>query len=176
MIYESSYWKDDLLKLAAKLERRLVQTRWGEKNYYTIEREIFLGFYSIRKLIESNKVSKSIAVKTYKVHEFPSQGKPESIFNDFKPDQYDFSKSKPIEITIISLCNQFIHSHYFLPFFPIGKNLIGFFICSDYKKKSGIYLVTLFDIVSIYRLVGENYPSTLEATRTSNGIITTRVE
>ncbi len=51
MIHESSYWKNDLLKRANRLALRLIQTRWGEKNFYTIEKEIFICFYSIRELI-----------------------------------------------------------------------------------------------------------------------------
>lgn len=55
MIHDSHYWKDDLLKLSRKLESRLLQTRWGDRNLYIIEKEIFIGFYSVRKLIESKK-------------------------------------------------------------------------------------------------------------------------
>ncbi|OQK43193.1 hypothetical protein XM74_c11567 [Vibrio vulnificus] len=60
MINVSKFWKDDLLKLAEKLTLRLVQKRWGEKNIYTLEKDIFLGFYSVRKLIESRKISDSV--------------------------------------------------------------------------------------------------------------------
>ncbi|MCX5876487.1 MAG: hypothetical protein NT087_09410 [Deltaproteobacteria bacterium] len=176
MIHASSFWKDDLLKLANKLERRLIQTRWSEKSFFAVEKEIFLGFYSIRKLIESNKVSKSVAQKMYKIHEFPSQGKLELITNNFKSEQYDFNRAREAKISIALLCNQFIHSHYFLPFFPTGKSLLGFFICSDHRKKTGIYLITIFDIVSIYRLVGNNYPNNYRAMRHANGKTSTHVE
>lgn len=64
-------------------------------------------------------------------------------------------------MTIIEICNQFIHSYYFLPFLPNGKNLIGFFFCSDYKKNSCIYLMTLFDVVEIYRAIGNSEPDNL---------------
>src|SRR3990167_2805901 len=71
MIQESSYWKNDLLKLACRLERRLIQERWGEKNFYTVEKEIFIGFYSVRKLIESKRVPDHISGKKYNIHEVP---------------------------------------------------------------------------------------------------------
>ena len=176
MIHESSYWKDDLLKLASRLERRLIQARWGEKNFYTIEKEIFIGFYSIRKLIESKKVSDNISKKKYHIHEFPYCGNPASILTHIKEAEYDFSNLKNTEISIYDICNQFIHSHHFVPFIPNGKNLIGFFFCSDHKIKSGLYLTTLFDVIDIYRSVGKNYPHTIHTARLPNGKSTTTIE
>ncbi|WP_027467879.1 hypothetical protein [Deefgea rivuli] len=176
MIHESSYWKDDLLKLASRLERRLIQTRWGEKNLYTIEKEIFLGFYSIRKLIESKKISDKISHKKYSIHEFAYRGNAVSLATFFKESEYDLSKSKVTEISISALCNQFIHSHHFLPFLPNNKNLIGFFFCSDHKRTKGLYLITLFDVVDIYRTVGNNYPHTMCIKQLPNGKQTTTIE
>lgn len=176
MIHESSFWKNDLIKLADRLELRLAQTRWGEKNFYTLEKEIFLGFYSIRKLIESKKVSNSLKEKSYELNEFAYQGCPKSITTYFKEGEYDLSKAKRTRITINQLCNQFIHSHHFLPFLPNGKNLIGFFFCSDHKRASGIYLITLFDVVDIYRTIGNNYPSSLHSRKLPNGKSVTAVE
>lgn len=176
MIHESSYWKDDLIKLANRLERRLVQTRWGEKNFYTIEKEIFVGFYSVRKLIDSQKISDSLKTKAYEVKEFSYQGCPESIITHFKHADYNLGKAKSSSITIIQLCNQFIHSHHFLPFLPNGKNLIGFFFCSDHKRTSCIYLITLFDIVDIFRNIGSNYPSSMHIQQLPNGKSATTIE
>ncbi|TRO18478.1 hypothetical protein EQ826_01205 [Ectopseudomonas mendocina] len=176
MIHESSYWKDDLLKLASRLERRLIQTRWGEKNLYTLEKEIFIGFYSIRKLIESKKVSDNVSRKKYSIREYPYRGNPSSLITHFRDSEYDLGKSKITEISVSILCNQFIHSHHFLPFLPNSKNLIGFFFCSDHKRTTGLYLITLFDVVDIYRSVGNNYPHTIHTKELPNGKSTTTIE
>lgn len=169
MIHESSYWKNDLIKLANRLQLRLIQTRWGEKNLYTIEKEIFIGFYSIRKLIESRKISNSIKHKKYEIKSFAYNGKPESIVSYLHDLNYDLKETQSTQVTIIELCNQFIHSYHFIPFLPNGKNLVGFFFCSDHKRTSCIYLITLFDIIDIYRIVGNNYPNTLSIKRSMNG-------
>lgn len=127
MIHESSYWKNDLIKLADKLELRLIQSRWGDKNLYAVEKEIFIGFYSIRKLIESKKVSGSVKEKEYEVKQFLYKGNSDSFYSHFEESDYDMSKAERATITLAQLCNQFIHSHHFLPFLANGKNLIGFF-------------------------------------------------
>lgn len=176
MIHESSYWKNDLLKLASRLERRLIQKRWGEKNLYTLEKEIFLGFYSIRKLIESKKVSDNLSRKKYSIREYSYCGNPTSLATHFKDSEYDLGKSKTTEMSVSNLCNQFIHSHHFLPFFPNSKNLVGLFFCSDHKRTTGLYLITLFDVVDIYRSVGNNYPHTINIKQSPNGNFTTIIE
>jgi len=176
LILESSYWKDDLLKLATKLERRLIQVRWPERSFYAVEKEVFLGFYSIRKLIESRKISESIANKEYQVYEYPIKNKKESLFVSEPTNDFELDKSKKVSITMQKLCNQFIHSYYFAPFIPDGKSLIGFFISSDYKRKTGIYLITIFDVVDIYRQIGNNYPAKFVRSRTESGKILTHVE
>ena len=176
MISESSYWKDDLLKLATKLELRLVQKRWSEKIYYTVEKELFFGFYSIRKLIESKKISETVLKKTYKIHEFPKNEKTQSLIVTDISNEFELNKGKEVNVSVTTLCNQFIHSYHFSPFTPDGKSLIGFFICSDYKRKSGIYLITIFDVVEIYREIGNNYPASYSAERTDGNNIITHVE
>jgi hypothetical protein len=176
MIHESSYWKDDLLKLARTLERRIIQTRWGDKNLFVVEREIFLGFYAIRKLIESKKISDSISRRRHELKEFPYSGNADSLVTHMRDTEYDLSSGKVSHLTTIDLCNQFIHSHHFLPFLPDGKHLIGFFFCSDRKRTSGIYLINIFTIVDIYRSVGSNYPTSMRTKLLSSGKIATNIE
>lgn len=176
MIHESCYWKNDLLKLAKRLERRLIQTRWGDKNFFVVEKEIFFGFYAIRKLIESRKVPSSVSYHKHKIREFPYAGNPDSLLDHVRDSEYDLSSGKEVHLTTVDICNQFIHSHHFVPFLPDGKHLIGFFFCSDRKRTSGIYLMTIFDVVAIYRSVGTEYPSAMSKERLSNGRIAIKIE
>lgn len=178
MIFDSSYWKEDLLKVAKKLELRLVQKRWRGRSFYALEKEIFLGFYSIRKLIESRKISDSIANHKYQITEFPRKNKNINLLVDdpAKEFEVEYEDGKQVNITVRQLCNQFIHSFFFTPFMPDGKSLVGLFVCSDYKRESGIYLITIFDIVDIYRKVGNNYPSTLSIKMTETGKVEAQIE
>lgn len=140
------------------------------------KKKIFIGFYSIRKLIESKKNYDLLKTKSYEVKGFPYQGHPESIFTDFKDTDYDLNAATTSKVTVAQLCNQFIHSHHFLPFLPNGKNLIGFFFCSDHKRTSCIYLITLFNIVDIYWSIGINYPNRMHTRRLPNGKSITTIE
>ena len=57
MIAESYYWKRELLRVAARLRRRLTQRRWPEASFSVVEMDLMVGFYAIRKLAEAKKIS-----------------------------------------------------------------------------------------------------------------------
>jgi hypothetical protein len=52
MIWESCYWKEPLLEMAGRLRAlKAGRHRLTEKRLVELERDIFIGFYSIRKLL-----------------------------------------------------------------------------------------------------------------------------
>jgi hypothetical protein len=57
MIWESHYWKKDLARLADCLRKRARQRQWSERSLAKMEKEVFIGFYSLRKLLEGKKLS-----------------------------------------------------------------------------------------------------------------------
>ncbi len=55
MIWESSYWKEPLLENAERLKQLSVSSVDDEADFVVIEKDIFLGFYTIRKLMDTAK-------------------------------------------------------------------------------------------------------------------------
>lgn len=176
MISDSLYWKDELLKLSQKVGLRLTQRRWNQRSLFAVEKEVFIGFYSIRKLIESKKVSSSASGKNYKVREFPRNSKFDISLVDDPSKEFDFTKYKQIDISIADMCNQFIHSYYFLPVIPDGTALIGFFICSDYQRKKSIYFINVLDVIDIYKTVGKDFPISYHIRKNDSDRINVNVE
>ena len=149
MISENDLWKEYLNRTAKKLSLRMVQKKWSRRSIFNLEKELFVGFFSVRKLIESNAAPKELLNKKYKSLHFPRKYFSEvEIDNEisYKPPKGFFK-----EITVRDICNQFIHS-YHMHRFCVNNYLIGFFINSDFQNKIGIYLITIFDIVEIYKL------------------------
>jgi hypothetical protein len=64
MIYESHYWKDELQAIAKKLRRRRAQRRWSESSFANLEKEVMVGFYSVRKLYEASKLEVDPIIRT----------------------------------------------------------------------------------------------------------------
>lgn len=75
MIWDSSYWKEDLGRLADKLKARKVQKKFPERSLACLEKEIFIGCYIIRKLIDAKKLSDSIVSLKLSVRFHSSIGK-----------------------------------------------------------------------------------------------------
>ena len=54
MIWESGYWKDPLLAMGRRLQLA-AEAKWqlSDRRLAQVERDMFIGFYSVRKLIHS---------------------------------------------------------------------------------------------------------------------------
>ncbi len=87
MIYESSYWKDDLLRYAAALRKKTKQRHWSERSQAVVEKLVFLGFYSVRKLFEAEKLSTSLRQLSLVTAIYPPTGKNVTRHNWHKTDE-----------------------------------------------------------------------------------------
>ncbi len=118
MIWESGDWKDDLLKTALKLSRRIHQKRWSERSFFLFEKEIFFAFYSIRKLIEAQKLSDYVVEAKIPLQSFKTRGLPVTRLNRDRLDEfYNLQDTSSESIKLKDICNQFIHSYIFVPSF-----------------------------------------------------------
>jgi len=152
MINESKFWKEELNKLSQKLLFRIIHKKWSQRSVFNLEKELFLGFFTVRKLIESKQVPKELTNKEYELAFFAKKKLTKDEIDKMLP--YDSNAVSKKRVTIRIICNQFIHSYHILPFGADGK-LLGIFINSDFQSKSGIYLILLFDIVEIFRLCAD---------------------
>lgn len=91
MITESELWKEDLVKTANKLLKRSVQKKWSKRSWFCLEKELFIGFYTVRKLIESSDAPKELIHRNYKLIMFHRK-KIADEFYKFVP--YDHEKSE----------------------------------------------------------------------------------
>ena len=159
MIWESGYWKVPLLSAAKWLCAVRLSERTCESTYVRIEKEIFFGFYSIRKLLDTVKVSNATKATTYKLTWSPNV-KPVDDLNWHQLDKcYDLSTEHTEIRDIRYLCDQFIHSYVFI---VAGEFRIdGIYVASDRVRNKKVYFVPLPHILHAFRLIGRDYPSTL---------------
>ena len=159
MIWESVYWKAPLLSVAKWLCAVRLSERTRESTYVRIEKEIFFGFYSIRKLLDTVKVSNATKATTYELTWSPNV-KPVDYLNWHQLDKcYDLSTEHTEIRDIQYLCNQFIHSYVFI---VAGEFRIdGIYVASDHVRNKKVYFVPLSHILHAFRLIGRDYPSTL---------------
>lgn len=160
---ESVHWKNQLLSAAKWLRSVKLSECSGSTTYFRVEKEIFLGFYSIRKLFDTYKVSDAAKAVAYELTWYRNT-KPVSHLNWHKVDEcYNLSTEHTETRDIRYLCNQFIHSYIFL---IAGEFRIeGFFVASDRVRNVRVYFVPLSDVLHAFRVVACDCPSKVEFVR-----------
>jgi hypothetical protein len=160
LIWESKYWKDDLLRRAQDLRKRSTQKKWFESSFAKVEQSIMIGFYSIRKLIEAKKLSDEISDMRVQLPSYPSKVNPITIMNWHKFDKlYDLNSKLETDLSLLELCHQFVHSYIFIPELYTQGGLRGIFFASDRARLKRLYFIDIQEIISIFQLTGSNYPS-----------------
>ena len=160
MIFESIYWKDELLNAADFLQKKKGQKRWRGASYAKVEQKIMTSFYSIRKLVEANKLSGSIVGLTVPIEEYSSTGKAITWLNNHKVDElYDLENKTTKSEDLRFICNQFIHSYVFMIVTASDSNgLQAVLVNSDRTKDERLICVDVDTLISIFESVGRNYP------------------
>lgn len=165
MICESHYWKRPLLRTATWLERWRLDENVSERDLARIERELFVGFYAIRKLLETFKVSPSTRQRTYLLVWSPGIGTADYMNWHRLDEHFDLDDLHEERHDLMFLCNQFIHSFIFLPTIDEDGALGGVYIASDRIKKYKLYFIDIAQIVDAFRTVGRDYPTRLHLRR-----------
>ena len=163
MIWDSTPWKDELLRSAERLSRVERQRHLTQKALFLVEREIVMGCYLIRKLIEAFKVSDLTKKRTCKVKRFRNL-ELVNYSNWHRLDQlYDLEHGATGSIEVRTLCNQVVHSYVFLT----GENgdaERGIYLASDRNRNREITFVPLKEIIQVFRTIGQDYPNEMHWT------------
>src|SRR5258706_5011230 len=160
MIHESHYWKEDLIKSAASLERRLKQQRWYDGTFADVEKKVMLGFYAIRKLTEAHKIDDKTSGQSLSVTAFPSTGKLVTR-NNWRRwwELYDLEDPRKTKMQLLPLCHQFVHSYVFSCAFDEARALDSVFVSSDRERNRMLFGVPISEVIRVFKSVGKNYPN-----------------
>lgn len=158
MIHESSYWKEPLLEMARRLTALTVKLDLSEEQFAQIERDIFIGFYSIRRLLEAHeKITDETRSKKIKLR-WHGNCNVVTRHNRHRIDElYDLNNSQEEMRDIFFVCHRIIHSYIFTPYFN-QTGFAGIIFTSDIDKDKRIYLLNAEEIIRIFKIVGNDYP------------------
>lgn len=160
MIYESSYWKKDLLKKVITLRDWKRKRSWGEPSTARLEQLVMLGFYAVRKLSEAHKLSKAVVEQKTSLAIYPWRGKPVTVRNWRSVDElYDFENPGKTAKDLIFLCHQIVHSYVFAPCLTRSGRLEAILFCSDRLRHSCLFSLPLTTLINLFEQVGNDYPS-----------------
>lgn len=163
MVYESCYWKFDLRSYATELrDISTCTTLDDEYRDYRLEKTLLLSAFTVRLLLDSNKLSDSFDSRNLKVdYYFAKKGAQEGISplnKRFIDERYfDLAKSTSSSISIRELTNQLIHSAVVLMFsYDDINRVIGFFVVSDRDYEKQLCYCSLKEWINVVEAVADD--------------------
>src|SRR5436190_22208387 len=109
---ESCYWKEELEQIAATIRPLKSPPRWSERSHCVVERDIMLGAFMVRRLIELHKVSSATRNLTMGVFSSPTRGKNVTRMNHHRLDEvYDLENERRETKRPVYVCNQLVHAY-----------------------------------------------------------------
>ena len=149
MIDDSVPWRQELMKSAWRLRRWNTQKRWTSRTYFNAERDIMMGAYSIRRLIDSKKSSSLLARRRIPTRRYALIGRVPLVLDRFDPERfYDIGAPTNSELEVGWLCNQIIHSFIFQLYLEDDSTTSALFV-SDHdrgKHLHGLPFATIADL------------------------------
>lgn len=183
MIHESYYWRKELIKISRKIQKKIkVQKNWSNSKYAKLEKNLMLGFYIIRKLMEANKLTNKLGSSKFQLKEYKNSSVNITLLNNHRfYENYDLQNHKVVKRDLKFLINQFVHSYTFAPIIDITeknilnrledenlseeeqneiydnseKELIGILINTDCNKNTSLFEIDIKSIIDIFTKIGE---------------------
>lgn len=160
MIIESIYWKEELHRIYDNIMPVAKPPRWSERRYNVLLRDITIGFFIIRKMIELNKVSSKIQNGLYCIFACNSICGKITRLNKFEIfELYDIDNEIEETKNILYIANQFIHSYTGIALRDRSRNWSDIYVVSDYERNNCIWRIPIATVCSIFVATAEDYPS-----------------
>ena len=157
---ESRYWKEELVRIAKTLKPVRKPPRWSERGVCVVERDLMIGFFIIRRLIELHKVSPQTRDFNMEVYSCPSQGTNVTLMNNHRIEEHYDLENEILEIKKpLYMSNQFIHAYTSFVNRDETRNWSEVFIVSDFDRNDCIWRVPIPIIQALFELASDDYPT-----------------
>lgn len=156
---ESCYWKEELHRIARSIHRVSKPPRWSERAHCIVERDLMIGFFILRRLIELHKVSTATRDQKLNVFSYRAHGKNATLLTRHDVwELYDLGREVPANKKPGYIANQFIHAYTSFVARDESRNWSDVFVVSDYDRNDCIWRVPFPEIRRIFRTAAEDYP------------------
>lgn len=170
MIYESGPWKEALTRDAKRLATFMQPTRTPLRRAYAIERCLFLAAFTVRKLWESNKLSRDWKERSIPCWRYKLIANVPTLFDRDDIDEfYDFKSRVRGRIAAPDLCNLLIHSFVVVQEFNKDGGWTGIFVASDRSRHGELLRIAARDFAKLLLRTGLDYPRSMSFTRNAKG-------
>ncbi len=160
MIDESAYWRRDLQRFAASIERSRSMPVITDAGVARLERDHMYGFFVVRRLMECFKLSDdTLALRVPLKQHLARTGASITALNWTNLERhYEIERPRKAELALRDLANQAIHSYVFSLVFCSRAHCIGVFLSSEYRRRKSIVFVPTWRTVRLFRRIARDWP------------------
>ena len=156
---ESRYWKESLHEIAKSLKPKKNPPRFSERQLCILERDLMIGFFIIRKLIETHKLGPDTIDFKMDVFSCPCTKQDPTWYDNYNFwEAYDVDNEVTEHKKTIYISNQFIHSVTSYPTRNKNRNWDSIYIMSDYDRKKCIWRVPIEQVYQLFLVAYNDYP------------------
>jgi hypothetical protein len=124
-----------------------------------VERDLVLGFFIVRRLIELHKVSSASRDLAMKVFSCPSRGNRVDRWTGNEIyELYDLENERKETKKPFYISNQFIHAYTSFVARDNTRNWSDVYVVSDYDRNDCIWRVPLSEIYRLFKVAAQDYP------------------
>jgi hypothetical protein len=156
---ESRYWKEELRRIADSVRRVARPPRWTERALCIVERDLMIGFFLLRRLIELHRVSSAISNKQVRIFCYKARGKAVTKMNGHRIwELYDMENEVALTKKPLYVSNQFVHAYTSFVARDESRNWSDAILVSDFDRNDCIWRVPVAEIESLFREASKDYP------------------
>ncbi len=158
MAIESLYWKEELARIVKTIRPLSKPKRWSERAVCTVERDVMIGFFIVRRLVELHKVSSRVAKMQLDVFSAPVINNVTKANRFSVEENYNWKLEKAERKSVAYVCNQCIHAY--LSFVDRGpdRNWSDLLVASDYDRNNVIWRVPFRTIRALFEAASNDWP------------------
>lgn len=173
MISDSVPWREELWRIADRLEKKAQQKRWTDRSSFLVERDMMTSAYAIRRLNEAHKISDDLAKTLVPAMRYQRIGAVPDIWDRHEFwTHYDLENGKPDQITIPHLCNQLIHSFVWIISGNEDTELFdGAFVASEKERVKHLYFLSVQSLIDLCRKVAAEDVGSIQYQRGKDGVM-----
>jgi hypothetical protein len=156
---ESRYWKEELTRIVKTIRPVQKPFRWSERAHCIVERDLMIGFFIVRRLIELHKVTSKTRDYSMTVFSCPVQAKHVHRMNVHDHwETYDLENERRESKKPLYLSNQFIHACTSFVARDESRNWSDVYIVSDYDRNDCIWRIPVAQIRGLFSVALKDHP------------------
>ena len=164
MLWDAATWKNDLLRLAGRLERRGKQARWTIRSRVSVQQDVLWAMFAIRRMCEVGALPGDFDQPRMTLTSF--RPRPEKSDEAACLLDYQFDSGKRDWLRVVGVFNGLIHSDYFALGFRADGTLGGiYFRATRHPNRSGgdpwelVFLISLDGLLELIQSAADETTS-----------------